>query len=46
MKVGGLLLLNAFAEAKSSVITDSYPADLTLVDENAESVNYIANTNF
>ena len=46
MKVGGLLLLNALAEAKSSVILDSYTADLTKVDENAESVSYIANTNF
>ena len=46
MKIGGLLLLNALAEAKSSVITDSYPADLTKVDVNAQSMKYIANTNF
>ena len=46
MKVGGLLLLKTLAEAQSSVITDTYPVDLTKVDENVESVNYIANTNF
>ena len=46
MKVGGLLLLKTFAEGKSSVIMDSYPADLTKVDETKESLEYVANTNF
>lgn len=46
MKVGGLLLLKTFAQAKSSVITDSYAADTTKVDETKESLEYVANTNF
>ena len=46
MKVGGILLLKTFAVAKSSVITDSYPADTTKVDETIESLEYVANTNF
>ena len=45
MKLGGLLLL-ASADAKSSVITDSYPADLTKVNENKESLTYVADTSF
>lgn len=46
MKVGGLLLFKALAEAKSSVITDTYVADTTKVDESAESLDYHGNTNF
>ena len=46
MKVGGILLLKTFAEAKSSVITDNYVADLAKIDETKESIDYVANTNF
>lgn len=46
MKVGGLLLLKTMADAKSSVITTTYPADLNKVDQNQESLKYSANTNF
>ena len=46
MKVGGIILLTAFAQAKSSVIEDVYPANLDKVNVKTQSVTYIANTNF